>query len=283
MKKVTAILTGVVLTATFAGAQELFDVYETRISARTSVVREMTVRVIDKNPANTKTFDKQIPLRVHFRAPVTKNYTVLVAYKSSVSDAVRNTDRTTAFGYMWSNDREPAFVIGGETVNAGNPIGTRGLNYPVYSGFTIASARNETLDFEGVATEAFNRKDNFSFISAIAGTVEGTNFLPIPHRARDGSVVAADQGHVLPALTEKITGSKAPHYPDLCEVEVASVMVPEEVHFHGSYTTRWNTALTNGLAKYMQRQTGIHSTDQWEALKKSVNERVPLISRPDLP
>ena len=248
-------------------------IYSTRISARTSAIREMNVRVYNRatnRHENTK---------VHYRAPVSKTYTILVAY-SGHGDGVNYT--TVAHGRMWSNDTEKAITFGGEllrflgqTVDGHpSPINNRGQHIPVqYYLFNSADTTVPTLSFKGLATLDLKNARRMSVITGV--TISET--MPPPARLRNNLKV--EQGVVdtrrepgqeadplvLWEIAEGFDKIPGIHYPQAAFDEDSGELAP--AHFFGTFTSRFDTSLT--------RRAG----DSWPAMVQEVENRVPVLKR----
>ena len=117
-----ALLLGAGAVAEAAG--ESFDVYETQIAAKTSVIKEVMLKINDlENPGGTRT------VAIHYRAPATVKYTIHAARRGG--DRVRDYEGEV-YGVMWSASmrnavafewEEPLGGLGGwgRPVGAGRP------------------------------------------------------------------------------------------------------------------------------------------------------------------
>jgi len=167
--KITTLATALA-AATLAYGQNNFEVFETRITVNTSDIKEIAVRLDPATAPNNplRPGQKMASLRVPYRAPIRKNYTILMAY---------NHDTNDSYGRMWANDRREAVVVKARTdhelenlredgtfagasphlyaqttYNGGftpivsgkggdaSPIGQRGLDHPYYGVFYVTDA-----------------------------------------------------------------------------------------------------------------------------------------------
>jgi len=263
--------------------QPLFDVYETKVSARTSTIKEMSVKVSD----DTK------PKKIHYRAPVSKNYTIIMAYEREADgsrvvedDGLGNIIYTgKGYGRMWSSDADKAFTFGGEYFSlngeapdtAMSPVGAKGQNIPVNVLLRSASLDAPQLNFQGLATlELIPRLGR---ILTYNGAVHGTDIPPAtctiskcaaprtppsPPTNLKTSLSKAEQGY-LEFGVEEVTSGMIPgiYYPQPCLDDSAS----QPAHFVGTFTTRYNAA----MAKKAELD--------WELLRTLINTRIPKVEK----
>jgi len=190
------------------------NVYVTKISARTSDIKRMNVRVNEATGVKTR--------QVHFRAPINRAFTVVMAY-----GAYGDGD-PTGYGYMWSGSRErQVFVFTEEPLFQGSVIGNRGLNYPV--AYSFCNDEHE-LAFTGLATL---RND---LLDSISGTVTGTGFDPLP---LIGNLTAQQGDYIGHTFVQGTSEAGSPHYPEEND---------EDAHFFGTFTTRYNKAWSNAAS-----------------------------------
>jgi len=244
-----------------------YPVYETKIAARTSTVKEMKVKL----GGGAK------PVAIHYRAPITKSYTILMGYETE--DKERIDPDQTGYGRMWGADSEIAFFLKGDTVNllgqnpagAAGQIGAKGLNIPVEGEHSIALKETDPagsmfVNFTGVGT----LDPKLGRVASITGFAYGLNFKPAPcpqkefkcsarnHLNNTGAPNAKDanpdQGVLdrgkAGTLDEEldILGELLPnvYYPQPC-YDAAPKLTP--AHFFGTYTSRYNLALTKEMVK----------------------------------
>jgi len=245
---------GNVISTTFTVAQYgAVFVYETKISARTSVVRKMNVK-IKKLGADGEPIDKKFDTAkdIYFRAPVTKSYTLFMAYDGTVSAA----GNAQGVGFMLStadkkNDSLWFDFTEESKRDARISIGNKGQNFPVSFEFNgdnskriaLSPLYNEvSLRFKGLASV-----DKNGIMTGIAGQVEGWGFVPT-HDPKDAARSKDQGGHGIPAKAIITDGSV--HYPQTCYVPgtESSTKEIDEAHFYGTFTTRLNKAKSSTQA-----------------------------------
>jgi len=146
--------------------REAYSVYETKVSARTTTIKEMPVKITDTrekiwdnfyNLVDNKNHNKVVNMKIHFRVPVTKAYNILMAYDGL---GLTNTQYTsTGYGRIWSG-KEPSIELDGEILHLDgqpeggtfSPIGPKGLNLPEKGAYKIAAPGGGYLVFHGLAT-----------------------------------------------------------------------------------------------------------------------------------
>jgi len=206
-----------------------FDVYETKVTARTSTVKEMNVKVAGKT----------VP--VHYRAPVSKTYTIVMASDGGVD--VRSDGYTaTGHGRMWTAGSGTAFTLGSERLAMGgskpdaspSPIGAKGQHIPVESEYYAKGASEPLLRFTGLATVDWKNER----LASSVGIVRGQDMTPLPCATKDCTTREANQGAGLEGQT--LLGGI--YYPQPCYME--GTEEPEPAHFHGTYATRYNATLS---------------------------------------
>jgi len=250
-----------------------FDVYETKVSARTSVIKEMKMRVEGKFKPT-----------IHYRSPVSKSYTIVMAFDKI--DEIRPDGYTaTGYGRMWTAGLKPAFTLGGENLTVSgqgsdmgiSPIGARGQSIPVQ--FEFDNADNPSvpwLYFTGLATIDWN---NERFANS-SGVVFCENMKPIPcaktghHTTEQGLESDGTNG-----LLEYETLGDV-YYPQSCYVDplvTGHRSLVTSGHYYGTYTTRYNAARSLAADKAATRS---QSLDKWQNLKTLLDTKwVPSANR----
>ena len=246
-----------------------YTAYDTRISARTSTIREMAVRVMDERE------NKPINVRVHFRAPITKSYNILMIYNraNSSSDKASTSDTFTSGGYgrMWSG-REPSIeldseilILDGVNANGLSPIGARGDNLSERGSYKIRGVDGGHLIFQGLATLDGNSTTPMDKRNVVGGTgfFYSDSFYPASCTLALGRCLGdperdpkkAEQGGEILEGTRGTMLATKPEYPDYA-TEIPGVYYPQAAldyvgvdvgilapaHFFGTYTTRLNKA-----------------------------------------
>jgi len=226
------------------------DVYETKVSARTSTVKEMNVNI---DVAGTK--EKR---KIHYRAPVSKSYAIVMAYDGRDDNAKYT---STGYGRMWASDKEKAFTFGGKhmTISGQTPemkpsvIGAKGQNIPVEGYYHNEDDDAPALFFSGVATMDPKIEGR---IASYTGVVHGTNIHPAccavnhpnssaPCNAEQGvkSIVRGQpylQTELVWEVDEPNTISGL-YYPAATLVESGGGKWKlKDAHFFGSFTSRYN-------------------------------------------
>ena len=230
-----------------------FDVYETKVSARTSVIKEMKVTI----EGGTK------PV-VHYRAPVSKSYTILMTFGFDGIDEVRTDGyAATGHGRIWTAGLKTLSELKGEKLTVSglgadlgvSPIGAKGLNIPVeFEYYKAEDTSNPWLYFTGLATADWN---NNRFASS-SGVVYCESMKPIPCATKNCG--ASEQE------SESANGNQIAniYYPQPCYEEGTTTHVP--AHFYGTYTMRYNAGLSTSLSKKADYKFG--------DMKEEVNKRV---------
>jgi len=220
-----------------------YPVYETKVSAKTSVVKDMNVKVTYVANGSPKTRN----VKVHYRAPVTKSYTILMAHDgNAVGDYT-----ATGYGRM-GLDKQTVATFDGEALFAsgltiaGKPsfIGTKGQNLPVTFKYFSNNASKPILDFTGLAT--LKNGD----IATATGTVIGSNIFP----ARCATHTEAEQGDFVNPLAPGET--VVPYCP-------AEYAFAQESHFHGTFAKRYNATLSK------------KPLANWDGMKAELEKKVP--------
>ena len=235
-----------------------YSVYETRVTARTSAIREMNARV---NRAGGGTLN--VP--VHFRAPVTKTYTLLMGYEGEMERAGEDYVNK-GYGRMWAAG-EHSLELTGEILalngqdarGKSSLVGARGVNIPESGmhrtvrndGANPPELTGEALVFDGVATVD---PKNGNRIAGSAGFVHGEGFRPhacalancrLPgtkSRQGDPGDLAAHAAQLIPGV----------YYPQGVVVDASAAPGAGEdspAHFLGTYTTRYNKKLADDAAR----------------------------------
>jgi len=229
-----------------------YTVYETRLTARTSTLRELKVNVRGALNANGTTYANQ-PRTITFRAPVSKGYTILMAYDNDAGGEYA----TKGIGRMWAN-RETVWRLAGENLRLGGRdangdasfMGAKGLQIPESGYYRLVDGDgNETstaVHFEGLAT----RDARVWRLASSLGTVYGENFRPFERDARGNDL--GEQGRVKgdEGFGEN-GGIPGVYYPQAVLEDATAAAGSEEAaaaHFFGTYTTRLNAARTKDLA-----------------------------------
>jgi len=223
------------------------SVYETKVSARTSVIKEMSVKIEYRDPANGLLKTKNFP--VHYRAPVTKSYTILMAYDGDGSTVYPN----TGSGRMWTTGLKPAFKFGGESylhkgwTAEGMPshIGAKRQNIPEQGRYFNIAPNTPEIHFTGLATLDWK---NGGRVASSTGVVYGKNFAPL----RCTKHTTLEQGQPEPWQAAMTLGweSKSLYYPQPCYVEGSGGAGGgdlKEAHFHGTYKTRYHAKRSKDL------------------------------------
>jgi len=254
-----------------------FETYVTTISTRTSTIREMSVKVKNRDPNKTTENAK-----IHFRAPVAKSYTIRMAHARDVISGERtsatsiepsaDSDTRVVFGRMWASDKETAFTFTGENMYENgktsdgkrSTIGVRGLNFPVefvYYDYTNP-ATTPRLHFSGVAT----LDPKFGNISGYTGVVYGVNIDPAccTLAGHNSGKCSAEQGEIVGQswLTEnpELMSIANVYYP-------AEYAAPQPAHFFGTFTSRYNAKDVVTLAKGAE--------GKWDAMPTRITETMP--------
>jgi len=213
-----------------------FDVYETKVSAKTSLNKEMKIKVSGK--------DK--PVAVHYRAPVAKTYTIVMAYENT-TDFKPDGYAMKIYGRMWTAGSGKALTLEGETLTVSGQAGDTGLacmgakgqNIPVeFEYYNAAAPGAPWLRFTGLAATGRNNNYYAECISSSSGIVHAEHIPPLGCAARDCAAPHANQGHGL-------AGETLPpgvYYPQPCYD--GDLATPAPAHFHGTYVTRRNVALS---------------------------------------
>jgi len=216
-----------------------FSVYETKISARTSIIREMKVNVRRLDDQGNLT-NRNESRTVHYRAPLARAYTLLMTYDGN--------DLSMGWGILWSNDKRQSFDVNGESFASGGRdtdgeesfIGPRGFNIPEYGNFEFvnASEKKARIEFHGLAT-----KDKNERIVSTAGNLFGENFFPIACTVRNCEAVEQRDQRDLLSLQ---SGQWIPnvYYPQAVS-NLEGQTSPS--HFFGTYTTRYNKRLSDSV------------------------------------
>jgi len=197
------------------------SVHETKVTAKTSALKEMKV--------------KGAGAKIHYRVPVTKKYTILMAYTGNWKEPYAN----SGTGRMWAADKQKAIKFGGDdwllkgltAEEQAGFIGKKGQNIPEEGRYyNAADPDAPALSFTGLATM------DYYWFSGSTGIVYGENFAPAPCANHP----AAEQGE-----WEYGSGGGVPagiYYPQLHLDEA-----PPPAHFHGTYTTRYNAKKSDAL------------------------------------
>jgi len=310
MKHFTKIIAALTVAAAAVASGQGFEVYETKISARTSDVKELKVTVNDFSKQAKNGKQPTYKATVHFRAPVTKNCTILMANGKVGREYV-------SYGQMWSNDKQiSAFVQLGSDHPYGHPasynkIGNKGLNKPTEYYYELVSEDvgrgadediddewspvAKTLNFTGVAAlEAKGAREGK--IASSVGWVDGYGFYPLACTAKNCPYAElgfmADQGMLMyppygwgndefGAIWKAGTpdayhpaGAWAHTFDSEGYVDPEDGIyysIREEAHFHGSYAKRYNKKLADSVTV---ASTGATPAD-WEQMKKNVDAAVP--------
>jgi len=244
----------------------VFNVYETKIAARTSVIREMSVRVMDKriiDGQRSKTYDRPVNVKIHYRAPVSVNYTIQMAFNDDAAPHASYTN--TGYGRMWSSSKEEKayefggqwMIMNGQAADEGiSPIGVRGLNIPIEALYHNDDANAPSVTFKGLATFEKDGARIFSYV----GIARGENFYP----ARATKTPEAEQG----LETDGANGLDGyemlgnVYYPQPCfEEGILDVLKP--AHFFGTFTTRFNKSLSG------------KEGEDWTETMSRIDNRVP--------
>jgi len=253
-------------------------VYETKLTARTSVIKEMHVKFVRVgnryDAVNNIYLPMNVSVKIHYRAPVTKRYTIVMAY-SGDGDGFNYT--SSGYGRMWTTSSQTAFTFGGETsfvsaqdTNMNNsPIGKKGRSIPVeFKYHDAANPDAPAVHFAALAT--LNRKKET--VSGYSGFAYGENIYPIrcvlhPNAEQGLSRVVQDMEYrtdVIWHLREADEDFKFITQP--CLVPVAEdLWMLKEAHFFGTFTTRRNEVLSKRA----------DTCTDFEKVKTLVDNRVP--------
>ena len=232
-----------------------FDFYETRIATRTSEIREMNVRFHNAQ-------DKNVNFKVHFRAPVNKTYTIMMAhaYDNNGNPVLLDDgEAAAAYGRMWASDRtKDVFTFDAELRTEGNIIGNRGLNFPMEIRLSNTNDDSLVITLKGLATLARDRDGNL-FLSSATGNARAQGMYPAslsgheqgyadtdPNKAYDLEAVNALRERVPADHLKRQPSANGIYYPEACLVSEDDVnWFLEEAHFHGAFTMRFNARHTN--------------------------------------
>jgi len=310
MKRSAAIVTTALAAMTFTQGQEL-SVFETRFSVKTSEIRDVGAKL--------HLFDSsgrciiKYSAKVVYRVPVTKSYTLVMAYDGSTTDRTVESEwygdvkighEATGYGRMWSSaDKRKAFVLTKTLVdngymtnrNANARIGTRGQHR--YEDFEFQTANGNTEDSQlFIQCSGLANFDANGNQTGGTGTFTGRGMTPIPHSKLPG----AEQGMYnidnalywvedvndfyedLHKATAIINGTYNPDYDiwgywDFDEnSKPVFIWGYNDTHFHGTYTTRRLTTVPIEKKKTTVHEIG---TADFPKLRTYVNERVPLRQR----
>jgi len=208
-----------------------YSVYETKVSARTSTLRQMNVKLNGAAP-NTRSLT--------FRVPVTKNYTLLMAYDDDTD--IVNRLATKGVGRMWVKNGQFFEVYGleGEYLQLSGKdlkedvsfIGVRGLNVSESGEYRMVDSAGvktgEILCFDGLAT-----KDAKGWrLASSVGMLYGEKFMPFGTGEQGDGFTAGDDQRLIATV----------YYPQPAWEEAIAGSDPAPAHFFGTYTTRYNKA-----------------------------------------
>jgi len=209
-----------------------FEVYETKVSARTSAIKEMNVKV-SGSPGTLRT------KKVHYRAPVRKSYTIAMAFDGGI-EVTPNGYVATGYGRMKTAGMEAACEFDGESMTMSgqrtdmdiSPIGAKGRNIPVE--FTYyGGSDTPVVCFTGLANVD---RGNMRLASS-SGVVYSEDIAPIDCTKCEN----ADQGRDTYLAGEDSLPNI--YYPQPYRLE-AGIETSKPSHFHGTYTTRYNKAIS---------------------------------------
>jgi len=251
-----------------------YTVYETKISARTSTIRELKVKCFswlqygqpNATPADTAT--------IHYRMPVTKNYTILMAYSGQLGETSKG------YGRMWAPKERVIELRGGEGLMLngrdaeGNYsfIGAKMTNIPESGTYTVTDGSNATVNFDGLATVNWK----LGIIASSTGFVYGENFMPLTCALANcpDAGTNPDQGDTPVASQLQVVNL---YYPQKCATSSASSAPSRDTHFFGTYTTRHNAKLSNAARGKVTGEGEIDiSTDEdfWDSAKTLIDKNV---------
>jgi len=239
-----------------------YDVYETKISVKTSTIKEMKVNL----PSIGK-------LPFHYRAPVNKSYTLVMAY-----DGGGNGDYTkTGHGRMWSKDKnENAFTFGGHwhytnhwnTSGTVSPIGNKSQNIPMnYIFYNAARPGDPWIYLDGLAT--IDKNGRYSPVSGVA-------YADYIYPVRCPNCSDAEQGlanikagttyttaQIRNQVENKNWLTDYPYFYECLMPAGSDTWVLCDAHFYGTFTMRHHAPMSKT----------VHAT--FESAKQAVNNRVP--------
>ena len=245
-------------------------IYETKLAAKTSVLKEMNVKVYNSGTGKNEN------VKVVYRAPANKSYTILMAY-SGGGDLVNYT--SMAHGRMWAKDNEKAFTFGGEKLFFGgrtleglpNYIGKNGANIPMEFEFLNAvNPSTPLLSFSGVGTMDLKN----GRIASITGVAYSENMTPAnmtKHSKAEQGVLdtkraPGEESDALVLWKPSVGCSTVAdvYYPQ-ASLDAAWELTP--AHFLGTYTTRFNASLTK------------KADGHWPSMVEQVESKVPVLKR----
>jgi len=246
-----------------------WGIYEFRISARTSVVRGILVKVANSNSLHL----------IHYRIPVRKTYKIVMAYNRYAQDP----DYTSVGqGHMWTSDNEEAKNFRGELLTISgmtadgtvSPIGKKGRELPAQIEFFDAkNPDSPNLFLTGLLTLDWKNRR----ISGGRGVVYSDDIHPgacINHHSTEQMLRKNSEGKWAYEMTEsqRIPGRYYPQPVYAATDVVADGKTDVElapVHFFGTYTMRYNASLTN------------KAKGDWTKLSNLAKNRCPVLKRTD--
>ena len=253
MKKLTAVTSAALAAATLAHGAT-YEVYQASTSVKTSVIREMNVKVKDG--------DKTKNMKVHYRAPVTKRYTMFLA-KSGDWDG----NIAKGYGRMWTSDKQKAFTFDRVEESYDVPIGSKGRNQA--AGFYIYNSASTgwggdalpVMEFIGLGASLVPNGP----YTGVSGVAYGYNVFPAPCvSCKDTEMYQGGKWEVLPddslvwvdevPWNSRIDGV---YYPE------RSWGWENSTHFYGTCTIRPNASMSK------------KEVNNFEEMKELVDARVP--------
>jgi len=254
-----------------------FDVYDIKIATKTSEIKEMGVKFHNAQ-------DKNANFKLHYRAPVNKTYTLVMAYaydnddKPFMLDSVNYPDTMAGYGLMWASDKEKrVFEFNAERTVDSKVIGNKGMNYPtevVY--FNTNDPDAPAISLKGLATLAKVKNSNETYLLSSAGFARAQGMYPATFAFGEQGYASTDPnkeygiadvialGNKLPDGLKKQPAANNIYYPAVCLVEEdEDSWFLEGAHFHGTYTMRFN-----------KKQTDKNSND-FDSLETLVKSLVP--------
>jgi len=255
--KNSACIAIVLATATFTHGVT-YDVYDTKVSAKTSTIKELSIKV------------NKLPVKIHYRAPVSKSYTIVFAYDGKVSP---DGNSYTGHGRMWSNDKQTNITFTGEPVYATtgytrdsyfSSVGPKNQHLPWYRAYENTATLNAPkIYFKGLGTI-----DRVKLrVSSSSGIVRGLNIYP----ARCAKCPDAEQGVASIVQQTSYTEDEVRGLweKDSTIWECLYPMSDDEwelshAHFHGTYTMRLNTNMSK------------IDLNSFQQMRELVNARCPM-------